>query len=158
MKKAWHYDTPWGKIGIAEEGGRITNVFFGKTVRPGSFEEEETPLLAEAARQLTEYFEGSRRAFDLPLMPEGTPFEREVWKALEAIPYGQTRSYRQIAQQVGRPGACRAVGRANSRNPVSIFIPCHRVVGANGRLTGYAGGLEMKKALLALEGVPCTEE
>ena len=109
-------------------------------------------MLSEARRQLLEYLAGRRTAFSLPLAPEGgTPFQRQVWRALEAIPFGETRTYGQIAAAVGSPKAVRAVGQANHRNPIPIFIPCHRVVGADGTLTGYAGGLELKRSLLELE-------
>lgn len=151
MKKAFFCETPFGRIGIAEESGAITNLFFGNTVRPGAYEEAETPLLQKAAAQLQAYLGGERAMFDLPLAPEGTVFERMVWESLLTIPYGETRTYGQLAARLGRPQASRAVGRANGRNPISIIIPCHRVIGANGALTGYAGGLPMKKALLALE-------
>jgi len=106
----------------------------------------------EAARQLTAYFAGRLRTFDLPLHPEGTPFERLVWRELTRIPYGRTISYGELARRVGRPSAARAVGLANGRNPLSIVIPCHRVIGANGSLTGYGGGLEAKQWLLEHEG------
>lgn len=109
------------------------------------------PILAMAARQLDEYFAGRRRAFDLPLLPHGTPFQAAVWKALQCIPYGETRSYAQIAAMIGRPGACRAVGAANAANPLWVFIPCHRVVRADGNVGGYAGGPDRKQRLLALE-------
>ena len=112
---------------------------------------EPTPLLLEACRQLREYFAGQRRSFQLPLAPQGTPFQQQVWQALAEIPYGETRTYGEIAEAIGRKGASRAVGAANHRNPLPIFIPCHRVIGANGSLTGYAGGLETKRFLLALE-------
>jgi len=151
MKSAFFYETAFGRIGIAEDGGAITNVFFGSTVQPKEYAREETPLLREAACQMNEYFGGKRAVFELPLRPEGTPFERKVWDALLAIPYGSTKSYGQVASEIGCPKASRAVGRANGRNPVSIFIPCHRVIGAGGSLTGYAGGLDMKRALLDLE-------
>ena len=110
-----------------------------------------SPVLAQAAAQLAEYFAGQRQSFTVPLAPRGTPFQQEVWRALCAIPYGQTRSYGQLAAALGRPSASRAVGGACRRNPIWLMIPCHRVVGASGSLTGYAGGLERKKALLALE-------
>lgn len=109
------------------------------------------PVLREATRQLEEYFAGRRREFELPLQFIGTGFQQRVWQALLSIPFGQTRSYAQIAQQIGQPRAVRAVGAANGRNPLSIVAPCHRVVGANGKLTGFAGGLEVKARLLALE-------
>jgi methylated-DNA-[protein]-cysteine S-methyltransferase len=110
------------------------------------------PVLAEAARQLGEYFAGSRTRFDLMLDFNGTDFQKQTWAALLTIPFGQTRSYQQIARQIGKPKAVRAVGAANGRNPISIIAPCHRVIGANGALTGFAGGLETKQYLLALEG------
>lgn len=109
------------------------------------------PVLAETARQLSAYFEGRRTQFDLPLDPAGTAFQRVVWAALRAIPYGETRSYGALAAAIGRPGAARAVGAANARNPISIVVPCHRVIGAAGALTGFAGGLTTKAALLAME-------
>ena len=109
------------------------------------------PLLAAARRELGEYFAGTRRAFDLPRGPAGTPFQRAVWQAIAAVPYGETISYRELAQRVGRPAAVRAAGAATGRNPWSIVVPCHRIVGADGTLTGYAGGLDRKRALLALE-------
>ncbi|MDQ1232430.1 methylated-DNA--[protein]-cysteine S-methyltransferase [Sphingomonas sp. SORGH_AS_0879] len=108
-------------------------------------------ILAQAVRQLTDYFDGQRRAFDLPLDPVGTDFQKSVWTALNAIPYGETRSYAALATAIGRPGASRAVGAANGRNPLSIVTPCHRVIGANGTLTGFAGGLAVKQWLLAHE-------
>ena len=112
----------------------------------------DTPLLLEARRQLEEYFAGLRAAFSLPLAPEGTDFQKAVWRELENIPYGETRTYGQIARALGNPKASRAVGMANHKNPVEIMIPCHRVIGADGSLTGYAGGLDIKETLLRLEG------
>lgn len=151
MKKAFYYDTSIGTIGIAENSRSITNVFFEGTVVPKEFEIEETPLLIEASKQLREYLSGERKEFQLPIETEGTEFERSVWEALRTIPYGEVRSYGQLAEQIGRPKACRAVGRANGLNPLSIILPCHRVIGSNGKLTGYAGGLVMKQQLLELE-------
>lgn len=151
IKKAFLYDSPIGKVGIAEKDGAITNVFFGQTVTPGECSLEETPLLQEAAQQLNEYLAGTRIVFELPLQPEGTPFQRRCWDVLLTIPYGQTRTYGEQATQIGNPKASRAVGRANGLNPIAIFIPCHRVIGANGSLTGFAGGIEIKKQLLMLE-------
>jgi methylated-DNA-[protein]-cysteine S-methyltransferase len=110
------------------------------------------PILAQAEAQLTDYFAGRREAFDLPLDFRGTDFQKSVWAALLTIPFGETRSYAQIAVAIGRPTATRAVGAANGRNPISIIAPCHRVIGANGTLTGFAGGLEAKAYLLRLEG------
>lgn len=115
-------------------------------------EDAQHPVLVEAGRQLQEYFAGTRRVFALPLDVTGTEFQRAVWTALRTIPFGETRSYAQIARQIGRPTAVRAVGAANGRNPVSIVTPCHRVIGSSGSLTGFAGGLEVKARLLALEG------
>ena len=113
--------------------------------------EYKTPLLAEAIRQLEEYFAGERREFQLPLSMKGTEFQMEDWKALCTIPYGETRTYGQIAAQIGRSKASRAVGMANHNNPISVIVPCHRVIGAGGKLVGYGGGLDVKEALLALE-------
>lgn len=151
MKKGYYYETVIGTVGIVAENDAITNVFFGDTVQPDVFEVVETALLRRAARELEEYFCQGRRAFDLPLAPEGTAFEQSVWALLRTIPYGETRSYGQLAAQLGKPKASRAVGRANGRNPISLLIPCHRVVGATGAATGYAGGVELKLRLLALE-------
>lgn len=115
-------------------------------------EEAMHPVLLETERQLKEYFAGERRTFDLKLDLVGTDFQRKVWSALLTIPYGETRSYGEIAAQIGHPGAVRAVGAANGRNPVSIIAPCHRVIGSTGKLTGFAGGLDAKAQLLTLEG------
>jgi methylated-DNA-[protein]-cysteine S-methyltransferase len=115
-------------------------------------ENETHPVLVEAARQLAEYFAGDRKAFDLKLDLGGTDFQQKVWRALLTIPFGETRSYAQIAEQIGHPDAVRAVGAANGRNPISIIAPCHRVIGSNGKLTGFAGGLGAKARLLSLEG------
>lgn len=114
-------------------------------------QQSDHPVLVETKRQLDEYFAGARSRFDLPLDFRGTPFQKSVWAALLTIPAGQTRSYAQIAAQIGRPNACRAVGAANGKNPISIVAPCHRVIGSDGSLTGFAGGLEGKKFLLELE-------
>lgn len=115
-------------------------------------EDDDHPVLAEAERQLGEYFAGTRRAFDLPLDFHGTDFQKAVWAQLLAIPFGETRSYAEIARALGRPTAFRAVGAANGRNPISIVAPCHRVIGTDGTLTGFAGGLAAKRLLLRLEG------
>lgn len=116
-------------------------------------ETPDHPVLRETARQLGQYFAGERWAFDLPLDFHGTDFQKAVWQALLAIPFGETRSYAEIARAVGRPTAFRAVGAANGRNPISIVAPCHRVIGTNGALTGFAGGIEAKRTLLTLEGL-----
>lgn len=115
--------------------------------------QDASPLLDAAEAQLREYFAGARRTFDLPLAPHGTAFQQRVWTASRTIPYGETRTYGELAAAIDSPNASRAVGMANHRNPIPIIIPCHRVIGANGTLTGYAGGLEIKRRLLALEGI-----
>lgn len=117
-------------------------------------QDDNHPVLRAAERQIGEYFAQHRTRFDLPLDFSGTPFQKAVWAALLTIPFGETRSYAQIASQVGKPKAVRAVGAANGRNPISIIAPCHRVIGSNGTLTGFAGGLEAKRLLLALESAP----
>ena len=132
------------RIGFAEGKGRVT---------PGEDWQPSSACCAEAVRQLQQYFDGARRSFELRLAPEGTRFQLDVLLALQAIPFGETRSYADIAVQVGRPSAVRAVGAANGRNPLPIVIPCHRVIGADGSLTGFGGGLETKRYLLELEGV-----
>ena len=140
-------DTPIGTIWLGGGDRGLTHVSFERTPATAP-----PPRLASAARQqLAAYFAGELERFDLPLAPTGTDFQRRVWDAVAAIPYGATASYSEIAAAVGRPAACRAVGAANGRNPLAIVIPCHRVVGAAGALTGYGGGLERKRALLDLE-------
>lgn len=152
MEKVLFICTPLGKIAVIESDGAITQLLFPGTVLPDGVKQQETPLLLQAAAQMEEYFQGKRSRFLLPLRPLGTPFQKKVWEALLTIPYGETRSYGQIAAQIGSPKACRAVGHANHCNPIPIIIPCHRVVGTSGKLTGYAGGLEAKELLLKLEG------
>lgn len=148
---AWlRFETPFGPIALEGEDA-LTRLWLPGTLPDGRGRGEETPLLRTAREELLAYFSGERRDFDLPLDPAGTDFQRAVWEALRAIPYGGTRTYGEIAAAVGRPKAVRAVGQANHVNPLPIFIPCHRVVGKNGALTGYAGGLDLKRALLALE-------
>lgn len=140
--------SPVGLLQLTQEHDAIVGLSLAQVSQP----EAPTALLQQAARQLEEYFEGARRSFSLPLRPAGTAFELAVWQALADIPYGTTLSYQQLAAHIGKPTAARAVGRAVGRNPIWIILPCHRVIGASGRLTGYAGGLEMKRALLTLEG------
>ena len=140
--------TPFGPLVLEEEGGALCQIQFGSVPA-----ETDSPLLREAKRQPKAYFAGELREFSLPLAPKGTPFQQAVWQALQHIPYGQTRSYAEIAREIGCPNGCRAVGMANHRNPLPIVIPCHRVVGKDGTLTGYAGGLQWKEGLLRLEGV-----
>ncbi|HHW30610.1 MAG TPA: methylated-DNA--[protein]-cysteine S-methyltransferase [Clostridiaceae bacterium] len=143
------YDTDIGKITIASNNEAIISVNFGITEEFG--ECRPTELISRAAQQLNEYFAGKRRVFDVPIQAMGTPFQKLVWNALMTIPYGETRSYKQIAMMIGKPKACRAVGMANNRNPIAIIIPCHRVIGSDGSLVGYGGGLDIKKQLLSLE-------
>lgn len=150
MKKACLHTTPLGPVAIVENGEFLTNLLFAETL-PADTEEATSPLLEETVRQLDEYFAGRRTAFDLPLAPEGTPYQRLIWRTLQDIPYGETASYAEIAARTGNPQASRAVGGANHRNPLPILIPCHRVIGTNGKLTGYAGGLARKEFLLGLE-------
>ena len=143
------YPTPLGRVTIASDGLAITGLSYGEAAYPGAV--RATELTNRAANQLQEYLAGKRQVFELPLNPAGTDFQKEVWRALLDIPYGQTRSYSQVAEAIGKPSACRAVGGANNKNPIPIFIPCHRVVGANGQLGGYADGLHIKRYLLDLE-------
>lgn len=144
-------ETALGRIGVAEAGGMIVRVMFGGEPAP-SATETETPLIREAFRQLEAYLSGGLRDFSLPLNPGGTPFQRRVWAALQTIPYGTTASYKEVAAAVGNIKATRAVGMANNRNPIAIVIPCHRVIGADGGLVGYGGGLGLKRRLLEMEG------
>ncbi len=149
--KLFYHDTAIGKIGIAEEDGCITNLFFESHTIPQNAEICETGVIKEAFRQLAAYLAGDLKSFSLPLAPCGTEFMRRVWAILCEIPYGKTASYREIAIVAGNPKAFRAVGLANNRNPLPIFIPCHRIIGVDGKLVGYRGGLEVKKILLDLE-------
>ena len=150
MKSCYYYDFPVGRYYIAESDGAITDII---TTPVSGAVNQETPLIFQAAEMLREYFDGKRKSFDgLPLRAEGTAFQKKVWDALLTIPYGETRSYKEQAIIVGNEKACRAVGTANGKNPISIIIPCHRVIGSDGSLTGYGGGLDIKKALLELEG------
>lgn len=152
MVNIFYYQTDIGRVGIAAKDDQITNLYFtAAAISLSQVSVEETRLLKEAGKQLQEYLSGKRRVFDLPLAPVGTEFMLRVWQALCTIPYGNTCSYKDIAQRLGRPKAARAVGLANHNNPLPIFIPCHRVVGANGKLVGYLGGLDVKTRLLALE-------
>lgn len=139
-------DSPVGALTLCADDEFITELYFGDDGKT-----EPNGLILKAVQELDEYFSGSRRSFDLPLSPQGTEFQRRVWKALCDIPYGDTRTYGEIAAAVGNGRACRAVGMANNRNPIAILIPCHRVIGADGKLTGYAGGLQTKEFLLCLE-------
>lgn len=146
-------DSPVGPLTLAGNADALTHVWFDAeppAVASGAAHRDPGPFLA-AADQLEAYFAGERHEFDLVLAPTGTPFQVSVWQGLLEIPYGETRSYGQLATRLGSPGASRAVGLANGRNPVSIIVPCHRVIGADGTLTGYAGGMDRKRLLLDLE-------
>ena len=147
--------SPLGPVELVAQGGAVVAAHFGAPAG-GSPEHEpgRSALLTEARRQFAEYFEGDRRVFDLPLRPAGTEFQRRVWTVLATVPWGTTTTYGAIAARLGMPpGASRAVGAANGANPIAIVLPCHRVIGSNGRLTGYAGGLARKAGLLGLEGI-----
>jgi methylated-DNA-[protein]-cysteine S-methyltransferase len=149
------YESPLGELVLVGDGERLTELRLPSRagLADASGAGERVPdAFAEATSQLDAYFAGELRAFDLPLAPSGTPFEERVWAELLTIPYGTTISYAELARRIGCPGAARAVGRANGRNPIPIVIPCHRVIGSSGDLTGYGGGLERKRALLELEG------
>ena len=143
------YNSPLGPIYLGEQDGALTHLVF----RPLDGTPGETPLLKRCAEQLNAYFAGELQTFDLPLAPAGTPFQRRVWEVLQRIPYGETWSYKSVAIAADCPQGYRAVGLANNRNPISIIIPCHRVVGSSGALTGYGGGLSNKAILLELEGI-----
>lgn len=147
-------DTPLGRIRLEAEEGELTGVALpgeGSTPAPGAVSSPGEPVLREASRQLSEYFSGDRAVFDLPLRRRGTSFQLSVWRAMDAIPFGKTASYGAVARAIGRPAAVRAVGGASGRNPLGIVVPCHRVIGSTGRLTGYGGGLAAKQWLLAHE-------
>ena len=143
--------SPVGEIVIIEDKGKIVEIDIAKNNKLDNIEEKDTELLLQTEKQLKEYFEGKRFDFEIPLNPTGTEFMQSVWKALEQIPYGETRTYKEIAEMVGNYKASRAVGMANNKNPIPIIIPCHRVIGSNNKLVGYALGLEMKQYLLELE-------
>lgn len=147
----YSYMLPIGKIAIVEEEGYITHIMLEERLYIEARITEETPLIKEAYNQLNEYFKGQRKEFDLPLKPKGTPFQIKCWEALKTIPYGKTWTYKQLANAIGNEKACRAVGGANNKNPIIIVIPCHRVIGTNGQLVGYAGGIHIKEILLSIE-------
>jgi methylated-DNA-[protein]-cysteine S-methyltransferase len=148
----WTYQTEIGEITIGANRNSITYL---KTNATCAGEVKETDLIRDAYLQLNEYLSGDRNAFNLPLAIKGTPFQNQVWHATRGIPYGKTMTYQELAEMIDMPKAIRAVGTANGKNPIYIIIPCHRVIGSNGSLTGYGGGLAMKEKLLRLEGVKC---
>lgn len=151
MTNFCYVQAPIGKIYLSATPTHITHLNFEGQTLPEGFVEGQTPLLQEAARQLTAYFAGTLHNFTLPIAPEGTDFRRKVWQQLCCIPYGETTSYGALAAAIGNPKASRAVGGANHHNPIAIIIPCHRVIGNNGDLTGFGGGLATKAFLLQLE-------
>lgn len=153
-----HFQSPIGELILVERSGQLAFVVFGaswEAFRKKHLDLVEAPseLLEKAKIQLSEYFEGRRKSFQLPLSPQGTEFQRKVWSALLSIPFGETRTYSEQAFQLNKPKAVRAVGHANGQNPLPVLIPCHRVLGKDGSLTGFAGGMEMKRQLLAHEGI-----
>jgi methylated-DNA-[protein]-cysteine S-methyltransferase len=149
-------ESPVGRLTVAGEEDGIQFILFGtgnKAAKPErDWQESGCSVIDETIRQLQAYFERKRTQFDLPLREKGTPFQMEVWRELRKIPYGKVISYGELANRIGKPNASRAVGAANGANPIPIVIPCHRVIGANGKMTGYGGGLPVKEALLELEG------
>ena len=152
-----YYDSPVQPLLLTSDGTALTGLFMvehrhGPEVGADWIERSDAQPFAETKRQLALYFAGQLTEFDLPLAPEGTAFQQQVWKELRRIPYGTTLSYGELARRIGNPNASRAVGLANGRNPISIIMPCHRVIGASGKLVGYGGGLSRKEILLALEG------
>jgi methylated-DNA-[protein]-cysteine S-methyltransferase len=157
MIRFTRFDTPLGPmIAIAGDAG-ITNVDFldakyARRVQPEWVHEPEAPVLAACRRQLGEYFAGRRTRFELALAPRGTPFQERIWREIAVVPFGETITYAELARRAGAPGHARAAGAATGRNPVGVVIPCHRIVGTDGSLTGYAGGLDRKRRLLELEG------
>jgi methylated-DNA-[protein]-cysteine S-methyltransferase len=158
----WHQmQSPVGPLLLAGTADALTHVYFQsgpRPARPASDWHKSAAPLAAVVRQLEEYFAGSRREFELPLAPAGTEFQLAVWQALRGIPYGRTVSYGQLARDLGHANGARAVGLANGSNPLPVIIPCHRVIGADGSLTGFGGGLPIKRALLGLEGADCVTD
>jgi len=150
-------DSPFGPVCLVGTEQGLVRVDFqcgDRSVALHPTWQEHTGQLDAATQQLQEYFQGQRHQFSLPLAPAGTPFQQHVWQALQGIPFGTTLTYRELAQRLGMPGAARAVGHANGRNPLAIVIPCHRLIGSDGQLRGYAGGIALKRRLLQHEGVP----
>jgi methylated-DNA-[protein]-cysteine S-methyltransferase len=158
MTYVCHMESPLGRLRLESDGEAIGGIYFPQhrhqPEAPVAADDRDIPVLLDATRQLQEYFGGWRKQFDLPLALQGTAFQQQVWSELQKIPFGQTLNYGELARRIGNEKAVRAVGLANGRNPVSIVVPCHRVIGADGSLTGYGGGLERKAFLLQLEGYP----
>ena len=155
MQVVYFYNGLIGRYALQDTDGVLTRMWVGNRVElvPQNMEIKETPLLKQANTQLEAYFSGQLQTFTLPVKPQGTDFQLKVWAELCRIPYGQTITYGQLAERVGNKNASRAVGMANGRNPLPVFIPCHRVIGTGGKLTGYTGGLDIKQALLKVEGI-----
>lgn len=151
IKKVMFVSSPIGELFLAEKDGKICDIAPKEHRARKDFILEKTPLLLEAEKQLSQYFKGERKKFDLPLLLEGTPFQIKIWQNLIKIPYGQTVSYAELAEKAGSKKAARAAGNANNKNPILIVVPCHRVIGADGKLSGFACGTDKKKFLLALE-------
>lgn len=154
MRYTLSFDSPLGPILLTAEDGALTGVYFGAQKYFPTLANSETtatPVLLQAKHELQEYFAGTRKTFGVPLAPKGSPFQQAVWRAIASVPFGATISYTELARRAGHEGSVRAVGAATGRNPIGIIIPCHRIVGADGSLTGYAGGLDKKRALLSLE-------
>ena len=150
MKYKHTYKTIIGNIEIIEDTGYIIGVNFNTET---NIEDKETETIKETYKQISEYLERKRKAFNIPVKMQGTEFQKKVWQELTKIPYGETRSYKQIAEKIGNPKACRAVGMANHNNPIAIIVPCHRVIGTNNKLVGYAGGIDIKEKLLKIENI-----
>jgi methylated-DNA-[protein]-cysteine S-methyltransferase len=157
MNSFTYFASPIGRLLLTSDGAALTGLYMEPSRKAqstdGWAQDGTVAPLAAAVRQLSEYFAGSRREFDVPLRMQGTPFQQRVWRELTKIPHGETWSYGQLAKRIGNPSASRAVGLANGRNPIAVIVPCHRVIGADGTLTGYGGGLERKRWLLAHEGL-----
>lgn len=157
MKRYCYYDSPIGRMLLVGKKGVLEEIHLPKSTEkiqvPPEWTEDEAGF-DEPLRQLNEYFAGKRQDFDLEIALEGTPFQKQVWQELRRIPFGETASYQTIAERLGNPKACRAVGMANNKNPLPIIIPCHRIIGKDGSLTGYGGGLTVKQQLLDLEREP----
>lgn len=157
MKYFDYYSSPLGTMLIIEENNALTHLTLSDNTQvlsnfpADSLQQKSSSVISSAKIQLNEYFKGTRKIFQLPLNPIGTPFQKKVWNVLCTIPFGETRSYKEIALQIENPKGCRAVGMANNRNPIMLIIPCHRVIGTDGSLIGYAGGIEIKKWLLEHE-------
>ncbi|HTQ73705.1 MAG TPA: methylated-DNA--[protein]-cysteine S-methyltransferase [Burkholderiales bacterium] len=155
MKHYDFYDSPQGRMLLVANGGGLCGVYFdGQKYLPGidpGWRRDSSAIVRQAKRELAEYFGGERKRFEAALAPEGTPFQRQVWTAISTVAFGETITYGELARRAGRPGSARAAGAATGRNPIGVIVPCHRIVGSDGSLTGYAGGIERKRALLALE-------